>query len=184
MEHDFWPRLDTTEELAVVFHQHQLYGREPYINHLRRVARRLVPHGEWAYHAGLLHDIVEDTPMTIEKLRRMGYPEIVTSAVDAVTLRRGEDYFDRIRIAAAHPLGRVVKLADNADNREGLSHLATYQPDRARRLSLKYNKALTILEPAYDSHRQGQDLDHDGSMIFGPAMPADHPHLNRGEDPQ
>lgn len=164
------PTLMSTDELVEAFHRGQSYGDEPYVNHVRRVAERLRPHGEWAYMAGLLHDVVEDTEMTLDGLWRLNYPAVVVEAVDAVTCRDAEDYFDRVHIAAAHPLGCHVKLADNTDNRSQLHKLVETDPRRARRLCEKYDRALEILTPARDSHLRTQGFGLDERMVFGPAM--------------
>lgn len=64
----------------------------------------------------LLHDVVEDTPITLDDLRREGFPERIVAAVDAVTRRNDEKgqngravYLKRVK---ANPLARKVKLAD------------------------------------------------------------------------
>lgn len=164
------PTVSYTDQLVALAHQGQRYGEEPYINHLRRVAKRLIPHGEWAYQAGLLHDCVEDTYVTLELLRELGYPEMVVRAVDAVTLHKGEDYLDRIYIAAAHPLGCHVKLADNTDNRAQLHKLAETDSRRARRLCEKYDEALAILAPARGAHMRERGLGRQECMVFGPMI--------------
>ncbi len=156
------PTVDETYELAEAFHRTQLYGGEPYIEHVYRVARRLTAYGRWAVMAGLLHDIVEDTAMTLNGLRELNYPEIVVEAVDAVTCRDGEDYFGRVRLAAEHPLGCPVKYADNRSNYEMLATLAEHDPERAGRLRGRYDRAREILEPALHMHKLR------GPAMFGP----------------
>lgn len=161
------PNASATDELVERLHRGQRYGQEPYINHLRRVARRLAGHGEHAYIAGLLHDSVEDTSMTLARLRSLGYPEIVVGAVEAVTCLPGEDYFDRIRIACAHPLGVHVKFAGNRDNFANVAVLAKVDPERAERLRDKYEAAREILYPAVLQWAREQ-----AGVSFGPPMPS------------
>lgn len=96
-------------------------GGEPYILHPLRVMLRMTSSTERM--AAVLHDVVEDTSVTLDFLRAEGFPLEVLSAVDALTKRRGES-----RIAAAHrakqdPVARLVKLADNAENMD-LSRIA------------------------------------------------------------
>jgi (p)ppGpp synthase/HD superfamily hydrolase len=171
MTADYWtPGVSYTDEFVALAHQGQPYGEEPYVNHVRRVAGRLRPHGEWAYMAGLLHDVVEDTVVTLKLLRDLGYPDMVVRAVDAVTLREGENYMDRIYIAAAHPLACHVKLADNTDNRFELRNLIKTEPRRVRRLCEKYDEALAVLVPARDAHMREHGLGRQECMLFGPAM--------------
>lgn len=66
--------------------------------------------------AAVLHDVVEDTPVTLEELRQEGFPEEVVEAVDALTKRPGESRLEAAARAAANPVARVVKLADVTDN--------------------------------------------------------------------
>src|SRR5690625_614212 len=82
----------------------------PYITHPQRVAARCQGHPE-AVAVGWLHDVVEDTPLTLNDLRSSGFPESVVNAVDAITMRPGEDratYYSRV---ATNPLALQVKLA-------------------------------------------------------------------------
>lgn len=86
----------------------------PYILHPLRVM--LAVEGEEARIAAVLHDVVEDTGWTLEALAAEGFAPTVIEALDALTKRPGETRLDAARRAAADPLARVVKLADNADN--------------------------------------------------------------------
>ena len=64
----------------------------------------------------LLHDTIEDTPVTADYLRQQGFPEEIVEAVLSVTRREGESYEQYILRAAQNPLGREVKIADLEDN--------------------------------------------------------------------
>lgn len=112
----------------------------PYIDHPNRVAERLIRYGEAARMAGWLHDVVEDSGLTLEDLTTMGYPSEVVAAVDSVTRREGETYPELIERAAADPVGRLVKLADNADNADE-ARLAMLPPADADRLRTRYAEA-------------------------------------------
>ena len=84
-------------------------------------------------------------------------PEIVVEAIDAVTRRRGEPYMSGlIRRSAAHPLGRLVKLADNAHDLAANAALAEVDPGKARSLREgRYRPARRILLAA-----EAADLGH------------------------
>ncbi len=114
----------------------------PYIWHPLRVALRL--DDRLAQMAAVLHDVVEDTPMTAEDLRRGGCPESVVVAVEALTKRAGEDYLAFIDRLAADPLARVVKLADLADNLDD-GRLALLPREEQARLRAKYEPAMARL---------------------------------------
>ncbi len=91
--------------------------------------------------AGLLHDVIEDTDLTVDELSDLGVPADVVRAVLSVTKVAGETYDDLISRAAADPLGRVVKLADNQHNLASNAELAVTDPETARRLRDKYDAA-------------------------------------------
>jgi (p)ppGpp synthase/HD superfamily hydrolase len=94
--------------------------------------------------AAVLHDVVEDTPVTLEQLRKEGFPGPVIAAVEALTKRDEEDYEAFIRRAGSHPIARKVKLADLRDNSD-LSRIA--QPtERDRQRLEKYRAAIQYLE--------------------------------------
>ncbi|BDU18999.1 hypothetical protein DYGSA30_04560 [Dyella sp. GSA-30] len=66
--------------------------------------------------AAVLHDVVEDSAVTLEALRAEGFQPEVVSAVDALTKRQGESRLDAAHRAKLDPMARLVKLADNAEN--------------------------------------------------------------------
>lgn len=138
--------LSAADHLAAEAHAGQVdQSGRPYVEHVRAVRDLLAEHGEHAQMAGVLHDVLEDTPLTAEDLRRRGCPEQVVAAVEAVTRRTGEDYVTMVRRAAADPLGRLVKLADNAHNSDE-TRLGALPAARARQLRAKYAEARAILD--------------------------------------
>lgn len=138
--------VDDARALAAAAHHGQVdKAGKPYIDHPRIVAEALEPHGDLAVMAGWLHDVVEDSPVTLERLADMGFPPEVVSAVDSVTRREDETYMDLIRRAAADPIGRLVKLADNATNSDE-ARLALLDEATADRLRRKYARAREVLD--------------------------------------
>jgi len=107
--------LENAIALAVKIHKEQVdkYGH-PYILHPLRVMFRLDTELEQI--VGVLHDVVEDSDLTFDDLRRMGYSEMVIEALDGVTRREGETYDEFVERSLAHPLSRRVKVADLEDN--------------------------------------------------------------------
>ncbi len=83
--------------------------------------------------------------MTGKQLLQLGFPAIVVEAVEAVSRRAGESYPQLIERAAAHPLGRLVKLADNWHN---LSTVDSLPAADALRLRERYLSAREVLESA------------------------------------
>jgi guanosine-3',5'-bis(diphosphate) 3'-pyrophosphohydrolase len=66
--------------------------------------------------AAILHDVVEDTNVTLDDLRAAGFSEKVLAAIHALTKTTGETRLAAASRAAADPVARAVKLADVADN--------------------------------------------------------------------
>ncbi len=61
---------------------------------------------------GLLHDVIEDSNWTFKKLKDEGISDEIITAIDSVTKRKSEDYFDFINRAKLNKIGRRVKAAD------------------------------------------------------------------------
>ncbi|HMP73547.1 MAG TPA: GTP pyrophosphokinase [Kiritimatiellia bacterium] len=101
--------------LAVEAHRGQTdLSGQPYILHPLRVMMGVS--GEHEQIAGVLHDVVEDTSVTLADLRSMGFPEAAVNAVDCLTKRDGEAYEEYLSRVEGNPVARAVKLADLADN--------------------------------------------------------------------
>lgn len=117
----------------------------PYVDHVVRVgdlAAFLAPTvlSTSAAMIGYLHDIVEDTAITLDDLKAEGFNTVIVEGVDSVSRREGESYADLIARAAADPIGRFVKLADNRDNSCEQRLKALDVPTQAR-LRRKYARA-------------------------------------------
>ena len=81
----------------------------PYINHPLHLAEQM--YDELSCTVALLHDVVEDTAITLEDLAKEFPPEVV-EAVDLLTHKPGVDYFDYIRAIRTNHTALTVKLAD------------------------------------------------------------------------
>src|SRR5487761_104223 len=136
-------RLERALELAARVHAGDRRQREPYLNHLLRVAIRIIAY----YHvrdadavcAALLHDAVEDHPGELapgggqrEALAVLAaeFGPRVAKLVEAVTnpaWEPGQDKHEQYRehVAASLescPWARVIKVSDFTDNGVGLNH--------------------------------------------------------------
>lgn len=106
----------------------------PYFTHLERVADRV----DYALKPiAWLHDIVEDTAVTLLHLEALGFPEWIIAAVGALTHLEGEPYVDYLKRVKSVPDALVVKFADIRDN---LSDNPTGKQVE------KYKEALKFLE--------------------------------------
>jgi len=69
-------------------------GGKPYILHSITVSGMVETEDEKIF--ALLHDVVEDSPITFEKIESCGFSERVLKALKAITKCKGEDYEDYI----------------------------------------------------------------------------------------
>jgi (p)ppGpp synthase/HD superfamily hydrolase len=117
---------------------------QPYILHPLRVMQAMETDDERI--VAVLHDVVEDTHISLATLRELGLPDGLLAAVDAITRVVGEPYMpDYIERIAGNPIARKVKLADLADN---LSVTRSPQDANAPTRRARYRKARSILEAA------------------------------------
>lgn len=137
------PTLEKAIEIAAAAHAGQVdKAGQPYILHPIRLMLSLSDPVQRM--AAMLHDVVEDTAVGLDDLRRIGFPEAVVAAVDALTKRHGETRLQAAARAAADPVARAVKLADVADNMDlsripqptGRDHARIAEYTEVRRLLL------------------------------------------------
>lgn len=175
----------TARELAITAHKGQLdLAGKPYVGHLARVADNvrsvvsfLMFHGDAELSALLehydveevvemseagawLHDIVEDTSVSLEDLREQRFPEDLVIATDNMTKRKGERRDAYLERARSHPISRINKIADLVDNMD-LSRLADISSRDLHRQE-KYQRNLEALV----GWGRGNEL-HDQLMDWG-----------------
>ncbi|GAT01299.1 HD domain-containing protein [Mycolicibacterium fortuitum] len=115
-----------------------------YIAHPRRVAQRVTPNTPEHRAAALLHDVLEDTPVTDADLLTQGIPPHVVEAVRLLTRKptvAPDDYYAAIR---RNTIAYAVKMADIADNSDP-RRLARLDPKTRARLESKYATARAAL---------------------------------------
>lgn len=113
----------------------------PYVFHPFHLAEQMSD--ELTAAAALLHDVVEDTPYTLDDLRSQGFPETVIDALELLTHREGVSYFDYVAAIKLNPIARQVKMADLRHNSD-LTRLDVVDSRALARVE-KYKKALEIL---------------------------------------
>ena len=100
-------------------------GKSYFDTHITRVAQSTLNMGatEEQYLAALLHDVKEDHPehWSEEVLKGFGVNRLTLDIVDAVTKRKGENYFDFIMRIVQTPEAILVKIADIEDNMSDLN---------------------------------------------------------------
>lgn len=125
----------------------------PYINHLIRVSVKLDT--EELRIAGLLHDVLEDTSITKDDLRELGFSNKVISIIEGVTNKVGENYNDKIKRIIDNGDMDVIKLkysdmSDNADKKR----LAKLSIITRNRLINKYKDNLELLKKALEGENE------------------------------
>jgi (p)ppGpp synthase/HD superfamily hydrolase len=102
--------LEKAVSIAVEAHRGQRDRTgAPYILHPMRVMAGVDSDIEKM--VAILHDVVEDTDWTFEKLAQQGFPDEVIEALKCVTKREGEEYEDFVKRSASNKIARKVKLA-------------------------------------------------------------------------
>ncbi|WP_345205468.1 HD domain-containing protein [Fodinibacter luteus] len=111
----------------------------PYFEHPQRVVGRLVNPTADEVVVAWMHDVVEDTGVTLEEIEK-AFGSTVAAAVNAMTRRSEEadsEYYARVK---ANPIALNVKAADLADNTDP-ARLALLDSAQRARLEAKYAHA-------------------------------------------
>jgi (p)ppGpp synthase/HD superfamily hydrolase len=107
--------LDKAILLAVVAHGGQRdKAGAPYIRHPLRVMERMDTEDEQI--PAILHDVVEDTEITLEHLEYLGLSMYQVAVVDALSKREGEEYADSMSRVKKVPTAKKIKCQDIRDN--------------------------------------------------------------------
>ena len=134
--------------IAAQAHQNQ-YDKAgiTYILHPLRMMLRMSSETEMM--AAILHDVVEDTDWTLDKLRQAGFSEEVVQAVGCLTHRDHETYDEFIARVCTNAIASKVKLADLEDNMD-MRRLRILTEKDVERLH-KYHRAWLALRQAGDA---------------------------------
>lgn len=138
-------------EIALSAHSGQVdKGGNPYINHLATVAYLVDPKTPETQATAYLHDLIEDTDWTLERIKAEPYsmPQSVIDAVAVLTKDRKMDYFKYLKLVKQNPIARAVKIADIRNNsdftRLGVTSLDELD-ERSRNRMAQYARALDYL---------------------------------------
>lgn len=140
----YTPLTNKAMRIAYAAHHGQLdYNGVPYIFHPIHLAEAM--DDEFSCCAALLHDVVEDTAVTMEELARE-FPEEVIAALKMLTHDDDTPYFDYVWAIKSNPIARKVKLADlnhNSDQTRCVGSDLT--EEQLNHWKEKYAKAKAIL---------------------------------------
>ena len=143
--------IEDAVALAVASHTGQTDKyNQPYILHVLGVAGRVRSIEEKT--VAFLHDVVEDTDITLADLLERGFSERIVEAVDCLTRRKGESYDAFVERIAPNPLARAVKLADLEDNMDVRRSSRPMKDKDAERME-KYRKAWQYLAALHSGER-------------------------------
>ncbi len=137
--------FNLAREIAEIGHQGQKdKGGQPYIRHPLRVAEGF---RETEYKiVALLHDICEDSDITLRDLEEMGFSKRIIRSLAALTQRQDEEYNDYLGRVKQNHTARKIKIADLKHNLE-ISRIANPQAEDYRRLK-RYKGAIKYLSEA------------------------------------
>ena len=145
----YTPLTNKALRFAYNAHHGQLdYNGIPYIFHPLHLAEQM--DDEISCCAALLHDVVEDTAVTMEELSKE-FPEEVVEVVKLLTHEdsadsSNSDYFSYLLPIKAHPIAKKVKLADIAHNSDQSRCVGSgLTEEQLAYWKQKYQKALEIL---------------------------------------
>ena len=113
----------------------------PYILHPLRVM--LAMDSDTERMVAVMHDVIEDSEISIDDLVSLGFSEKVCHAVLALTKLDNEPYDVYLNRVKANPIALKVKLADQKDNMD-LGRIANPTEKDFERIK-KYAKAFKLL---------------------------------------
>ena len=113
----------------------------PYVFHPFHLAEQMPD--EKTTVAALLHDVAEDTAITLADLRELGFDEDVLEALALLTHQKGVPYMDYVAKIKPNRIARTVKLADLRHNSD-LTRLDKIDEAAIRRAE-KYKAAIELL---------------------------------------
>ena len=91
----------------------------------------------------LLHDVAEDTDITVEDIRKMGFSEKICEALSLMTHDKNVSYMEYVKKLKSNPIAKVVKLADLKHNSD-LTRLDAADEKALKRVE-KYKRAMEEL---------------------------------------
>lgn len=142
--------------LAIEAHKDQKYGTQPYVVHISDVVKRVmtITQDPEVIAAAWLHDVVEDTQITIGEIKRQ-FGDNVAAMVWAVTgvgQDRAAKMANAIEKIAQTPGAELVKSADR------LSNAAASKAEKKMKLYQRYKDEHTNLSPVLGNNALAQEL--------------------------
>jgi (p)ppGpp synthase/HD superfamily hydrolase len=135
----------TVEAMKLAYHAH--HGQTdkagiPYIFHPYHLAEQMTD--ECSTCVALLHDVVEDTHITLDELKTT-FPKEVTDAVALMTHQKNVPYLEYVKKIASNPIAKAVKLADIRHNSDS-TRIPNADDATLLYYAEKYRRAIQVLE--------------------------------------
>ena len=117
----------------------------PYIFHPYHLAEQM--DDEISVCVALLHDVAEDTAVTLESLAEI-FPQEVMEPLRLLTHKKDDDYLEYVKALKQNPTAKKVKLADLAHNSDQsrFSGITGISEEMLVYFRKKYAAAKAILE--------------------------------------
>ena len=129
----------TKKAIALMFEKHKNQVDKsgmPYVFHPFHVAEQMTDENTTI--VALLHDIIEDTDVTFEDLRKNGFSDEVIEALTFLTHDPNINYYDYVERVGENDIARAVKIKDLEHNMD-LSRIDNPTEKEYNRLE-KYKK--------------------------------------------
>lgn len=137
--------FDKALEIAIRAHRGQKdRGGYPYILHPLRIALGLKTSDEELLSIAVLHDVVEDSEITVDDLMEAGFTNRVVTAVAVLTRPSHKPYEMYVQEIAQNKDATRVKLGDLEDNSD-INRLKGLTKKDFKRIE-KYHKAHVFLK--------------------------------------
>lgn len=136
---------NTKKAIRIMFqYQKDQIGKDglPYVFHPWHVAESMKD--EKSTIVAILHDVIEDTDLTLEDLKKEGFSDDILMALALLTHDKSEDYFEYIKRISTNPIAKDVKKSDLKHNSDlnRLSEVTQKDEERVK----KYQKCLNYLQ--------------------------------------
>ena len=113
----------------------------PYVYHPFHLAEQM--NDENTTIVALLHDVAEDTDITVEDIRKRGFNNEVCEALKLMTHDDNVPYIEYVKKLKSNPIAKAVKIADLAHNSD-LTRLDVVDEKALMRVE-KYKRAMEEL---------------------------------------
>ena len=151
----YTPLTKKAMKIAFEAHKNQVdKSGMPYIFHPFHLAEQMTD--EYSVCAALLHDVAEDSDITLEQITEQGFPDEVMSALKLLTHDKSVPYPEYVGALKHNAIAVSVKLADIHHNSD-LSRLDSVDENALRRAE-KYSSALKLLLSADGSDKSDTEV--------------------------